>query len=212
MKNFFQYIRLKNVLIILFGTMVSSFGMCHVCSASNMTVGGIYGLTLLLEHYTGISPSITNLVLTVLCYIFGWRIFGKDFLIYSGIATLGYSFFYAVWERVPAFLPDMTSHPILVALLTAICIGIGGGLCVRFGGAPSGDDALAMSIHRYFHIKMQIFYFTNDALILLLSLTYIEPLRVLYGLACSLCAGQIVSFIATFKNSKDPGVTESTKN
>ena len=34
------------------------------------------------------------------------------------------------------------------SLVGALFIGIGAGLCVRAGGAPSGDDALAMSICR----------------------------------------------------------------
>lgn len=43
---------------------------------------------------------------------------------------------------------QLADRPLLAAILGALFVGIGVGLCVRAGGAPGGDDALAMSIHK----------------------------------------------------------------
>ena len=67
------------------------------------------------------------------------------------------------------------------AFLGAVFVGIGVGLCVRAGGAPTGDDALAMSLSRRFRVRIERVYLLTDLTVLALSLSYL-PLK---GIACS---------------------------
>ena len=72
-----------NCLVALFGSAFLGFGLYHVHSFSGVTEGGVLGLTLLLEHWFKISPSISGAVLNVICYVLGWRLLGKSFIAYS---------------------------------------------------------------------------------------------------------------------------------
>lgn len=69
-----------------------AFGMYNIHALSNVTEGGILGLILLFEHWIGLSPAVTSLILNSLCYLFGWKTLGKEFLGYSLVASLGYAF------------------------------------------------------------------------------------------------------------------------
>jgi len=66
---------------------------------------------------------------------------------------------------------------------------------VRVGGAPSGDDALAMSLSKLTKIPIQWVYLTTDLTVLALSLTYIPLERILYSLASVVLSGQIIGLV-----------------
>ena len=80
-----------DIFMAMAGAFIMAFGLFEVHSFSSVTEGGVLGATLLLDHHFGISPAISSLVLNVICYVIGWRILGKRFMIYSAIATLSFS-------------------------------------------------------------------------------------------------------------------------
>ena len=49
--------QIRNVLLSLLGSGVLAFGLYNVHSLSGVTEGGALGLTLLLQHWLGISPA-----------------------------------------------------------------------------------------------------------------------------------------------------------
>ena len=93
-------LKLKNCLSIILGSAILAFGLYNIHSISGVTEGGVLGLTLLLEHWFGISPSISGLVLNGACYALGFTLLGREFIFYSFIAGGGFSLFYAIFERL----------------------------------------------------------------------------------------------------------------
>ena len=111
--------------------------------------------------------------MNILCYILGWKLLGKEFIAYSALATAGFSGTYKICEQFPHLWPELANMPLLAALVGALFVGVGAGLCVRIGGAPSGDDALAMSISHATGWKIQWVYLMSDLIVLVMSLSYI---------------------------------------
>ncbi|MFR2019709.1 MAG: YitT family protein [Christensenellales bacterium] len=95
MRSFRPYFSLGKCFLALAGSAILAFGLYNVHSFSNVTEGGVLGMTLLLHHWFGLSPSISGLVLNAACYIGGWRTLGRSFIFYSVIAGGGFSAFYA---------------------------------------------------------------------------------------------------------------------
>ncbi len=58
-------IRLKNIVFILIGSAIFSFGLVHFNMQNNLAEGGFTGITLLLYFLFHIDPSISNLVLNI---------------------------------------------------------------------------------------------------------------------------------------------------
>lgn len=178
-------------LMLVLGAAILAFGLFNVHAQSCITEGGVLGATLLIRHWLGITPAVSEVVLDVLCYGLGLRFLGKDFLRKAIVATGCYAFFYAVNERIGYILPDMSAMPILAALTGGLFVGVGVGLVVRAGGAAGGDDALALVIAKVFGVNVSRAYLITDTIVLLLSLSYI-PLR---SIACSLMTVMLSSFI-----------------
>lgn len=179
----------------ILGSAVLAFGMYNIHSVSGVTEGGILGLTLLGDHWLHLSPAVSGFFLNAVCYVFGWKTLGKDFIGYSAIAGGGFSVFYAVFEQFPVVYPQIAEYPLIAALVGALFVGIGAGLCVRAGGAPCGDDALAMALSTRFKIRIQWVYLASDLLTLLLSLSYIPVRRIAYSLLTVVLSGQLIGFV-----------------
>ena len=168
-------------------------------SFSGVTEGGVLGLTLLLEHWFKISPSVSGAVLNAICYALGWRLLGKSFIAYSAIATVGFSLSYKVCEFFGPLWPGLAEMPLLASVVGAIFVGIGAGLCVRAGGATGGDDALSMSLAHITKWNIEWIYLGSDLVVLLLSLSYIPLSRIGYSLLTVILSGQIIGWIQRMK-------------
>ena len=199
-------LKLKNCLSILLGSAILSFGLYNVHSISGVTEGGVLGLTLLLERWFGISPSVTGLILNGLCYLLGFKMLGKEFIAYSVVAGGGFSLFYAVFEQFPPLWPQLADMPLIAAVVGSLFVGIGVGLCVRANSAPTGDDSLALSLSHHFNIGIQWVYLASDLTVLLMSLTYIPLSRIAYSLLTVILSGQIIGLIqkGSFKKLRQP--------
>ena len=184
-----------SMLVSFLASAFLAFGLYHVHSISGVTEGGVLGLNLLIEHHFGISPSITNFILNVICYTVGWRILGKKFIAYSFISSVGFSIAYRICEMGPHLFPALSEMPLLSSILGAIFVGIGAGLCVRVGSATSGDDALAMAISHVIKCKIEYVYLISDITVLLLSLTYIPITRIVYSLLTVFLSGKLIGLI-----------------
>ena len=193
---------LKPIAYNLIGSATVAFGLFNVHSISQVTEGGTLGLTLFLQHWLNVSPAISGFILNAICYVFGAIILGKGFILYSTVATVGFSVFYAIFERIGYLFPKIAEHPLLAAIVGALFVGIGVGLCVRGGGAPCGDDALAMSVSKLTRISIRWVYLVSDVTVLLLSLTYIPLTRILFSLLTVLLSGQLIGIVSEFKLTK----------
>jgi len=115
--------------------------------------------------------------------------------VYSIAGAGSFSLSYAIFERFPPLLPSLAPYPLAAAIVGAVFVGVGVGVCVRFGGAPTGDDALAMSLSRISKMPISRIYLISDLTVLLLSLSYIPPRRIVWSLVTVILSGQIIGWI-----------------
>ncbi len=189
--------RIKPRLCLLsaLGGMILAFGLYNIHSVADITEGGVLGLTLLLEHHFMISPAVSGIFLNALCYFVGFKALGSGFICYSAFAGGSFSLFYAIFERFTPLFPGIAENPILAAILGAVFVGVGVGLSVRAGGAPSGDDALAMSLSKLFRTNIKYIYLATDITVLALSLSYIPLEKILYSVITVILSAQIIALI-----------------
>lgn len=191
----FSNTKIKSYIIIILSSVFLAFGLYHVHSFSGVTEGGVLGMTLLLQQWFHISPAVSGFVMNLACYLTGWKLLGREFIVYSMVSAVGFSASYKVLEQFEPLWPQLAEMPLLAAIVGAVFVGIGAGVCVRIGGATGGDDALAMSISHFTHIKIQWIYLISDIVVLALSVSYIPLEKLWYSLLTVLLSGQIIGWI-----------------
>lgn len=194
---------LRRALLVILGNAVLAFGLYNIHAVAGITEGGVLGLMLLLNKHFSISPARSEMILDTLCYAFGFKVLGLGFIGYSAVAIVSFSGVYSVLECFPPLFPAIADHPLIAAITGAVFVGVGAGISVRAGGASGGDDALAMSIDRLTHIGVEKVYLISDVTVLLLSLTYIPPKRIVYSLITVVLSGQIIGFIQKINKKTD---------
>ncbi len=181
--------------LVLLGSLIQAVGICNIHAHAQVTEGGVLGLTLLLQHWTGLSPALSSLIFNGLCFAFGWKVLGRTFLWYSMAACGGYALFYALLEPFAPLVPWIPATPWAAAVIGGLFVGVGAGLAVRAGGAPSGDDALAMALSSVMKVGIQWIYLVSDLLVLGLSLSYIPWQRIAWSLLTVVLSGQIIGIM-----------------
>lgn len=190
-----RQVRVDYCLIALLGSAILAFGMYNVHAQSGVTEGGILGLTLLLEYWLSISPAVSGFILNTLCYLIGWKLLGHLFIFYSMVASTGFSLVYGFVEQFDPLWPTIGQHPLLASLVGALFVGVGVGLCVRIGGAPGGDDAIAMSVSHITPLKVESVYLISDLVVLVMALSYIPVRRIAYSLLTVILSGQLIGLM-----------------
>ena len=194
----------RSCLILVLSSAFLAFGLYHVHSLSGVTEGGVLGLNLLLEYWFHISPAVTNFVASTICYLLGFRLLGHRFILCSGVAAGSFSIVYRILEHTEPLWPGLYDRPLAAALIGAVFVGVGTGICVRMGGAVCGDDALAMCISHVTHMKVEKAYLITDLTVLGLSLTYIPLQRIVYSLVTVVLSGQIIGLIQRMGKEPTP--------
>ena len=177
--------------VIFLGAAILSFGLYNIHSQSQITEGGVLGLTLLLQNWFDISPGISGPLFDCICYLIGFKILGAKFLWNAIAATASFSFCYNIYSQFDPLIPNLSDNPLFAAVLGGIFVGVGVGLVVKKGGASGGDDALALIISKYTKCNIAKAYFATDFVVLILSLSYIPVVKIF----CSLITVSISSFL-----------------
>lgn len=190
-----KQIKIRNILAIMLGAAIYSFGLVHFNMQHELGEGGFSGITLIFYFTLGWDPALLNLLLNIPMFILGWRLLGKKAFIYTVIGTISVSIFLKVFQ-VYQFNIHLEDDLFLVSLFAGVFVGVGLGIVFRFGGTTGGVDILARLAHKYFGWSMGKSMFMFDAIVILLSwLTFLDARTMMYTLVVVFVGSRVIDFV-----------------
>lgn len=188
-------LKIKNIIFIMLGAAIFSFGIVHFNMQNNLSEGGFTGLTLLFYFLYGWDPAIMNIVLNVPVFLIGWKFLGRKTLIYTIIGTISVSVFLSIFQINP-FPTYLQSDMTLAALFAGVFIGVGLGIIFRFGGTTGGVDIIARIVNKYVGWSMGKTMFLFDFLVITTSVFVILDLvEGMYTLVAVYIGARVIDFI-----------------
>ncbi|MCC2251246.1 MAG: YitT family protein [Bacillota bacterium] len=188
-------LKVKNILFILLGSAIFSFGIVHFNMQHNLGEGGFTGITLLLYFLWKWDPAITNIILNIPLFLIGWRFLGRNSFIYSIIGTGAVSLFLSIFQINPFDL-HLESDMTLVALFAGVFIGVGLGIIFRFGGTTGGVDIIARLVNKYVGWSMGRTMFLFDFIVIMTSVFAILDLKQgMYTLLAVYIGARVIDFL-----------------
>ncbi len=173
-----------DMLYDLLGAVLYSAGVMLFARTSGVALGGISGISLLINHFTGFPVGTGTLLLNLPLIFFSWRVLGRSFLVKSAISILIMTL---VNDLLIAPLPDYSGDTFLAAVFCGALMGAGLGLVYSRGSSTGGTDFLVLPLRRLlprFSLP-QIFIAIDVAIILVGGLVYRRVDTVLYGIVAS---------------------------
>lgn len=186
----------KDIICLLLGTATYGFGLVFLNMANHLAEGGVTGITLILRALFHIDPAYSTLLINIPLIVIGGKILGKHSLLYTILGTTFLSGWLWIWQRVPLMI-NLDHDLLIVALLAGVFAGVGSGLVYRVGGTTGGADIIARILERHRGISMGKTLLALDALVLILSLTYLNLVNMMYTLIVSYVFSRVVDSISS---------------
>lgn len=145
--------------LIYVGTLIVAFGIDVFLVPANLAPGGVTGISIIINSFTGISLGNLIFVINIPIFLFGLKVFGKSY----GLKTLlGISFLSINIDMIKYLIPsygtliDFTKggNLFLAPIYGGLFMGIGLGIVIKRGGTTGGSDILSGIMNKYFKIPV----------------------------------------------------------
>ncbi len=185
-------LQLKNLLLVVAGTLILAFGCAVFVVPFNLVTGGVTGISIIInEIIAGAIP--IDLVIGIITwglFFLGLIVLGWDFALKTLVSTIIYPIAISLFMRLVA--PDvlggilhLASSPhadialIISALFGGLCVGTGCALTFLGGGSTGGVDIIAFIICKFVKKwKSSTIIFIIDAVTVICGLFVIKDLIV----------------------------------
>ena len=176
--------KFKDILAIIFGAGIFSFGIYFLVIPFHFYEGGATGITLITYYLFKIPVSIMNLLINIPLFILAWKLLGKKSLYLSLLGTFSVSAWMAIFEAIPLshryhhFIFDAFKGDILLACIASgVVLGLGLGIIFNAGGTTGGTDILARIFNKYTSLSMGKLMLIVDAIVLTTVVVVFQDVR-----------------------------------
>ncbi len=162
--------KIYRFIMINIGLLVLALGMYIFLIPTNLAVGGVTGLAMVIQSYF---PSINlgilmwgfNIILFVVAFIF----IGKDFGGYTIYSSFALSTFIGMMEKLYVLKSSVVDDLLLNLIFGILISGIGMAIIFYYNASTGGTDIVAKIINKYTDISIGQALFMSDALITLMA-------------------------------------------
>jgi len=162
---------INNQIWIAVGSVLAAVGYALFQVPFNLVAGGIGGIGIIINHFTGLPVGALYFILNIPLLIVGFRhLGGWQFLFSTLSSVIVFSVFADFFVYILPITLDkfpITNDLLLNALYGGIIFGIGSGIIFRFGGTIGGTSIIGRIINNKTGFPMSQSYFFADGLIIL---------------------------------------------
>lgn len=185
--------------LILVGASVAGLGFSLFQAPYNIAAGGVSGVAILINHFTGWPISALYFLMNVPLFAIGFFYLGRwRFLIFTAVAVAIFSTAIGLSDQyLPLLLArwPITDNVLLSTVYAGLVSGIGGGL-IYLAGATIGGTAI---IGRILQVKTglslsQIYLFVDGTIVLAAGVIFGWEIA-LYAILTLLLNGQAADFV-----------------
>lgn len=172
---------MNNVIGIFIGNTIYALAILLFIVPNGLITGGSTGLAIAANHAFGIPITTFVSIFNVVMFILGYFILGKTFALTTLISTFYFPFILGIFEKTIGYI-EMTTDPLLSALLGGVMIGSAIGIVIKCNASTGGMDIPPLVFNKKFGIPVSVSMYIFDFLILLMQVFYTDKEMVLYGI------------------------------
>lgn len=152
--------------VITIASIIYAAGISLFLDPNNLASGGITGVAIIANRYSGIETGTLYLLFNIPVIILGIWKFGWKFI----ISTFYSIFIVSVFTNLIAPFGAATKDPLLAALAGSTLVAIGIGFIFKAGATSGGVDIIVKCLRlKYKHLKAGILFLALDMFIVAVS-------------------------------------------
>ena len=183
-------------ILIVIGAFIMASGFVLFISPHNIVPGGVYGIAIVIHHYTGFPIGMTALVFDIPLTIIGIRVLGPRFGVKTVVGFVLTAVFVdsmTYFWGAKALVPD---DVLLSSIFGGVFIGLGLGLIFKSKATSGGSDIVAMIISKYTRMPLGQLMIYVDSTIVIVGLFAFQDWKIpLYSLIVIYIAGRVVDLV-----------------
>lgn len=219
-KGFLGDFKAVNFLLLLVAGIINAIGVNLFLAPVHLYDSGISGTSMLLSILLPTVPmSVFLIILNVPLFIFGTKMQGMHFTVYSIFAVIVYSaasyiITYLCGFDLSAGSPIAGNDLLLCAIFGGLISGVGSGLTIRFGGAIDGVEVMAVIFAKRLSLTVGNFVMIYNAVLYIAAGAILSDFILpLYSILTYCAAIKTVDFIVEgFDKAKSAMIITSKKD
>jgi uncharacterized membrane-anchored protein YitT (DUF2179 family) len=181
---------LKDFILIAIGIFSATFGFKGFLLQNNFIDGGATGISLLISSLTKVPLYLLIIFVNIPFIFLGYRMFGMQFVIKTGLAIIGLAFCIANLT-----FPNVTNNEILVAIFGGFFLGAGIGFTMRGGAVIDGTEILAIYLSKKLSTTIGDIVIVINILIFSAAIYFLSVEIALFSMVTFLSASKTLDFI-----------------
>ena len=161
--------RLYDLLMLTIGVAIVSASLFFFMIPSNLAIGSITGLAVILNKFIPLPISVLTMIMNVVLLIIGFLFIGKDFGAKTVYASVLVPVMLGILERV---LPNNTSimgDPFIDMVCHVFFMSIGLAILFNRNASSGGIDIVAKLLNKYMQVEIGIAMSVSGLVVALLS-------------------------------------------
>ena len=196
--------KFKSYLTITIGSLLISSGLYFFLAPSQLAVGGISGLSIVLaELIPAVPMGVIMLSLNVVMFIIGFLIIGKSFGVKTIYSSLAISLSMVLYERIFSVGAAISQDTLIILIFGMLLTSIGQAMIFNQGASSGGTDIIAKIITKFFPVNIGKALQMADFFVICAAVSVFGIEKGLYALLGIMINGYLVDYIvAGFNISK----------
>ena len=193
---------LQEFFMITLATAIISAAVYFFMMPSNVSVGSITGLAIVVSHFVPLPVSTITMVFNVVLLVVGFLFIGKEFggkTVYTSVLM---PLILAVFEKVFPNTTSIMGDPFLDMIIYIFVVSIGLAMLFNRNASSGGLDIIAKLINKYFKMEMGYAMSAVGMIAAASSILVVEPKLVILAMLGTYLNGIIIDrfiFGATLK-------------
>ena len=146
--------KMKEYGVITLGTLIVSAAMYFFLLPSNVVVGSLSGLVMVLATFIPLKISVMTFILNAVLLVIGFLFIGKEFGAKTVYTSLLMPVFLYVFELVFPNNKSLTDDVLLDTICYLLVVSVGLALLFNANASSGGLDIVAKLLNKYMHIEI----------------------------------------------------------
>lgn len=146
--------KIKEYAIITLGTLIVSTAVYFFLLPSNVVVGSLSGLVMVLSTFIPLKISVMTFILNAVLLVIGFLFIGKEFGAKTVYTSLLMPVFLYVFELIFPNNKSLTDDVVLDTICYLLVVSVGLALLFNANASSGGLDIVAKLLNKYMHIEI----------------------------------------------------------